>query len=465
MYFQTATTSRYGSNSSFDEDLLSTSFCHLDANSVDIRLVSIKDIRMDSIIDAYVANSTIDVTLLQQCVASINELIGFRARLFLKNESDKLEGNETENPRTKIDTEKNDGFTGVDSYSPNCSLCRLRWKNFNRRNYNSDHYRLVEISLYHLAVAAAHESISLARKVHNSGPVRPKKKRQKRRKGVVGYKELAAKSGLSPWHFHRVFRSVTGVTPRTYGDKCLQFFEDLIKKEAEISSELQKARLSDNSWDTKTSLRGISAPLEKREPIFITEVPQFVPKQASSFESETPMTLPIADSITDTESDSETLYETSEPFYVTNQPHTVSSQSISGCEYGFNYTTSSPSSILESCNSNDVTSCSDSESTSLSDIEHLLYPFFEKSANFSINPTITILVPERQSQVFGITKARIDNFANFELELIDSDFLTEAMAAYQSDQADILVGLMKSSVKDSTRIPIESIDYMVPITF
>ena len=433
MSFQRATTRRYGSSSSFHEDLLSTSFCHLDANSVDIRLESIKDIRMDSIIDAYVANSTIDVTLLQQCVASINELIGFRARLFLKNESDKLEaGNETENPRTKIDTEKNDVLMGVySSYSPNCSLCRLRWEHFNRRNYNSDHYRLVEISLYHLAVAAAHESISLARKVHNSGPVRPKKKRQKRRKGVVGYKELAAKSGLSPWHFHRVFRSVTGVTPRTYGDKCLQFFESRIKKEAEISSELQKATLSDNSWDTKTALRVISAPLEKRELIFNTEVPQSVPKQASSFDPATfPMTVPIEDPITDTESDSETLYETSEPFYVTNQPHTVSSQSISGCEYGFNYTTSSPSSILESCSPNDVTYCSDSESTSLSDIEHLLYPFFEKSANFSINPTITILVPERQSQVFGITKARIDNFANFELELIDSDFLTEAMAAY-----------------------------------
>lgn len=443
MSFQRVTTSLYGSNSSFGENLSSTNFCHLDANSVDIRLDSIKDIRMDSIIDAYVAathkdskSPAINLIVLQQCVASINELIGFRRQLFLGKESDKLEaGIETENPRTKLafETEnvKDLVFTGVDSYSPNCALCRLRWKCFNRRNYNSDHYRLVEISLYHLAVAAAHESISLARKVHNSGPVRSKKKRQKRRNGVVGYKELAAKSGLSPWHFHRVFKSVTGITPRTYGDKCLQYFESMFKKEAEISSELQKATLSEDSWDTKTSLRGISAPLEKREPTFNTKVFQSVPKQASSFNSETfPITASIEELKCDTESDSPTSNNTCESFFVANQPHTVSSQSISGCEYGSNYTTSSLSSILESCNPNDVTYCSDSESKILSAVEHLLYPFFEKSADLSINPTITVIVPELHSQNFGLTKARIDNFANFELKLIDSDFLPEAMAAY-----------------------------------
>ena len=28
--------------------------------------------------------------------------------------------------------------------------------------------------------------------------------------------ELAAKAGLSPHHFHRVFKAVTGVTPKAY---------------------------------------------------------------------------------------------------------------------------------------------------------------------------------------------------------------------------------------------------------
>lgn len=41
---------------------------------------------------------------------------------------------------------------------------------------------------------------------------------RKKRGGILGFKELAAKANLSPWHFHRVFRSVTGVTPKAYGE-------------------------------------------------------------------------------------------------------------------------------------------------------------------------------------------------------------------------------------------------------
>ncbi len=32
--------------------------------------------------------------------------------------------------------------------------------------------------------------------------------------------ELAAQAGLSPWHFHRVFKRVTGLTPRAYASAC-----------------------------------------------------------------------------------------------------------------------------------------------------------------------------------------------------------------------------------------------------
>ncbi|KAA8914577.1 hypothetical protein TRICI_002865 [Trichomonascus ciferrii] len=46
--------------------------------------------------------------------------------------------------------------------------------------------------------------------------------RKKRRGGILGFKELANKAGLSPWHFHRVFRSVTGLTPKAYGEACWQ---------------------------------------------------------------------------------------------------------------------------------------------------------------------------------------------------------------------------------------------------
>lgn len=50
-------------------------------------------------------------------------------------------------------------------------------------------------------------------------------KKKKRRGGVLGFKELAAKSQLSPWHFHRVFKSMTGITPKQYGDKCFRYLD------------------------------------------------------------------------------------------------------------------------------------------------------------------------------------------------------------------------------------------------
>lgn len=36
--------------------------------------------------------------------------------------------------------------------------------------------------------------------------------------GVPELGELAAQAGLSPWHFHRVFKAVTGLTPRSYAN-------------------------------------------------------------------------------------------------------------------------------------------------------------------------------------------------------------------------------------------------------
>ncbi len=36
--------------------------------------------------------------------------------------------------------------------------------------------------------------------------------------GVPELGELAAQAGLSPWHFHRVFKAATGLTPRSYAN-------------------------------------------------------------------------------------------------------------------------------------------------------------------------------------------------------------------------------------------------------
>lgn len=86
---------------------------------------------------------------------------------------------------------------------------------------DSDHYRLVDLACRHLAHAAAVNLFFPKKYVDEDSS----NKKKRRRGGVLGFKELAAKSKLSAWHFHRVFKSVTGLTPKTYGDKCNEFLE------------------------------------------------------------------------------------------------------------------------------------------------------------------------------------------------------------------------------------------------
>lgn len=107
-----------------------------------------------------------------------------------------------------------------------------------RHRGEGDHARLVNEACLHIAAAAAaaaqqavkssnEEDIKnnqYASPSRNASVDRKKQmfklQRKKRRGGILGFKELAAKAGLSPWHFHRVFRSVTGLTPKAYGDAC-----------------------------------------------------------------------------------------------------------------------------------------------------------------------------------------------------------------------------------------------------
>lgn len=115
-----------------------------------------------------------------------------------------------------------------------------------------EHARLVSEACIHIAAAAAAQAASEETDVAVSGRRRSpsmvrsasldpsrrsfKPQRKKRRGGILGFKELAAKAGLSPWHFHRVFRSVTGLTPKAYGDACWNTVtslspEDLLNKQ------------------------------------------------------------------------------------------------------------------------------------------------------------------------------------------------------------------------------------------
>lgn len=96
---------------------------------------------------------------------------------------------------------------------------------------NLEHYRLVDLACRHLALAAAVSIMNPLPSSANSpalddGSSDSGKKKRKRRGGVLGFKELAAKSKLSAWHFHRVFKSVTGMTPKTYGDMCWEYLHD-----------------------------------------------------------------------------------------------------------------------------------------------------------------------------------------------------------------------------------------------
>lgn len=105
-----------------------------------------------------------------------------------------------------------------------------------RHRGEGDHARLVNEACMHIAAAAAAAAAQAvnskeedstrknSRSSKYSSADRTKQmfktQRKKRRGGILGFKELAAKAGLSPWHFHRVFRSVTGLTPKAYGDAC-----------------------------------------------------------------------------------------------------------------------------------------------------------------------------------------------------------------------------------------------------
>uniref|UniRef100_A0A060T5P5 ARAD1B08866p n=1 Tax=Blastobotrys adeninivorans TaxID=409370 RepID=A0A060T5P5_BLAAD len=83
----------------------------------------------------------------------------------------------------------------------------------------SDHTVMVAQACRHIAEAV----IEAHAEFYNHGdsvPSPDKLGSSNRRGSIIGFKEVAAKAGLSPWHFHRVFRSITGVTPKAYGEAC-----------------------------------------------------------------------------------------------------------------------------------------------------------------------------------------------------------------------------------------------------
>lgn len=161
----------------------------------------------------------VDVSLLISTVREINALIGFVPPLMDDDEhnTDVITENLSVQRRQLVPVV---GYNGkYNRYEQTASVSKN----------DLEHYRLVDLACRHLALAAAmsifHPSSTSANSPRSDDEATGKRKR-KRRGGVLGFKELAAKSKLSAWHFHRVFKSVTGLTPKTYGDKCWEYFQE-----------------------------------------------------------------------------------------------------------------------------------------------------------------------------------------------------------------------------------------------
>lgn len=95
-----------------------------------------------------------------------------------------------------------------------------------KREYS--HVQLVCEACGHIIIAVAkavmQAMIDAEDEAQSGGTAAKSAVPKRKRGGILGFKELAAKAKLSPWHFHRVFRSITDVTPKAYGEACWDYF-------------------------------------------------------------------------------------------------------------------------------------------------------------------------------------------------------------------------------------------------
>lgn len=172
----------------------------------------------------------INVQMLVDCVAHINKDIGFLTPLLDENEEKNNEKIKENIMESKKANEKQilQAIGGRRSSVPVINFDGQFSKDFENSTLSKndfDHYKLVDLACRHLAFAAAVNILNPLPYSKQEDISNESSKKRRRRGGVLGFKELAAKSKLSAWHFHRVFKSVTGLTPKTYGDKCWEFIE------------------------------------------------------------------------------------------------------------------------------------------------------------------------------------------------------------------------------------------------
>lgn len=206
----------------------------------------------------------VDVDMLVDCVATINKQIGFLPPLLDENEernNEKIKENIIESKKTN-EEQIMQAIGGRRSSVPAINFDGKYSKDFENTSLSKndfDHYRLVDLACRHLALAAAMNifqpqlrkgSRSAEGSPTSSGSSSSSSRKRRRRGGVLGFKELAAKSKLSAWHFHRVFKSVTGLTPKTYGDKCWEQIKNYMNSNEYTSFQANQNQQVSNGYQT-----------------------------------------------------------------------------------------------------------------------------------------------------------------------------------------------------------------------
>ena len=198
-----------------------------------------------------------NVQLLVECVSHVNEQIKFLPPLIEDNE----ENMNSQIKENILESKKNNEeqimkmIGGRRASAPAINFDSKFLKDFESMSLSKndfDHYRLVDLACRHLAYAAAVNILQPNGQKGLRSPGSPDSgnlRKRKRRGGVLGFKELAAKSKLSAWHFHRVFKSVTGLTPKTYGDKCWEYIKVCKEKGANFFFE-EKHASTDSGEDS-----------------------------------------------------------------------------------------------------------------------------------------------------------------------------------------------------------------------
>ncbi|KAL6452527.1 hypothetical protein SBY92_001786 [Candida maltosa Xu316] len=190
-------------------------------------------------------NSTtcIDVNLLIKCVSTVNTKIGFIPPLLDENEdvnSSKIKQNILQSKKINQDQILSK-INNINGHRNSMPIINYQSSKSSTTTKDMNLSKLVDLACRHLALAAA---INVFQPKQIIPPTTPEEeqqstptngKRRRRRGGVLGFKELASKSKLSAWHFHRVFKSVTGLTPKTYGDRCWEYIKK-IKQSGEYTT-------------------------------------------------------------------------------------------------------------------------------------------------------------------------------------------------------------------------------------